>query len=207
MLRVFCLSWGVALLWMGIPTALLAQQDEDLHKYFDDGGLSARKNIVSTNLLSPISGVVGLRYERGIGKRFAIEVGAYKLIPFYLYELILPINFYFSYFEPKGGWGISLSPHVYFFDKAPEYHYMGPRYGFRKHSLQNGATVAVHDLTIDYGFNAFLGKHFMFCYDLGVGYRRMIFDGSAAPAMSYLPRLETHGSLYSFLSIGIGVMF
>jgi hypothetical protein len=194
------------MLCMAAPTTLMAQE-EDLHKYFDDGGLSARKNIVSTNLLSPISGVVGLRYERAIGKRLAIEVGAYKLIPFYLHEMTKPINFYFSDFEPKGGWGISLSPHVYFFDKAPEYHYMGPRYGFRKHSLQNGATVAVHDLTIDYGYNLLRGENFMFCFDIGLGYRRMIFDGSTATVMSYLPSTETRGTVYSFFSLGIGVMF
>jgi hypothetical protein len=203
-LRFLLLSFMLALVCT--PQRLAAQVKEDLHPYFDDGGLSKRKNILATNFLSPISGIVGLRYERAIGNRFSVEVGAYKVFPYYVYELILPIDAYISYFEPRSGFGLSVAPHYFFSGKAPEYHYMGPRYGWRHYSLQSGASLAVHDLTWDYGYNLFLSKYLMFCYEFGMGYRRMLFDGTRANS-SFIPLSQKRGTIYMYWSIGLGVMF
>lgn len=197
---------GWLLLLVVLPVVALAQVDstEDLHRYFDDGGLSQRKNIIATNLLSPISGVASLRFERALTKHVSLEVGVYRMLPFYLWELLLPVNVYFDDFVPKGGWGISAAPHFYFWGDAPEFHYFGPRFGWRYHTMPNGAKLDVKDFTIDYGYNLFFTNHFMFCYDIGWGYRRMTYSYPVGGG-SILP--ESRGTLYMFWSIGLGVMF
>jgi Protein of unknown function (DUF3575) len=202
--------WGIALLamlWL-VPHGAFGQDEPDsLRKYFDDNGLSTRKNIISTNLLAPISGLVGLRYERAISHRMSIELGVQKVMPFYLYELILPLNDLVNNFEPKGGISLSLSPHFYFWDKAPEFHYMGPRYAFRNYNMIDGSTLQVHDVTVEYGYNLFLSKRFMFCYGIGGGARHLrAYDAAATPSA---PRLPTEKFTFIVMtwSIGLGVMF
>lgn len=185
-----------------------AQDDsEDLHAYFDDGGLSMRKNLIATDFLSPLYGAVALRYERAIGKSFSMEVGVYKLTSFYLYEMLLPIGSVINGFDPDGGVGIFLSPHIFFDDRAPERHYMGPRYGWRRYTLADGATTVVHDLTLDYGYNIHLGEYLMFCYNVGGGYRRIVRSESPGLPGYGHGYAETIGMPCFFWSLGLGVMF
>lgn len=184
------------------------QPSENLDEYFDDGGMSERKNIISTNLLAPIFGELGLRYERALTKRFSIEVGLKKMAPFYFFELLLPINDQFHGFAPSSGWGYSFAPHFYFWDKAPEFHYIGPRFAQRTHALEDGAKLRVTDFTIDYGYNLFLSKQFMFCYDIGIGYRRMDFDAIGHTRSGYRGVLqESTGTIYMNWVLGIGLIF
>ncbi len=209
--RPLLLSLACYMLFFSIPGALQAQETEkapeDLHQFFDDGGLAKRKNLVSTNLLSPLAGAIGLRYERAITGHLSVEMGVYKLLPFYLFELLIPVTAYVDQFQPVGGFGLSVSPRYFFLGEAPEYHYLGLRYGFRRHTTARDGYLAIHDFTIDYGYNLFISKYFMFCYDFGMGYRRMISLQGGKQSNGLPNRRETSGTIYAPISAGFGFMF
>jgi hypothetical protein len=193
-------------LMLFLPSMGFAQDEgaEDLHQYFDDNGLSTRKNIIGTDLLAPLAGAISVRYERGIGKHLSLEFGASKLLPFYVYELSTLDN-YIGRFEPTGGWGLSVASHYFFDDKAPERHFIGPKYTWRMYNLEDQSTVRVQDFTVNYGYNIFLGKYLMFCYQVGMGYRRILHKD--IPSYYGPNRSESMGTLSLPWVLGFGVMF
>lgn len=180
--------------------------EEDLHQYFDDGGLSTRKNLIATDLLAPLAGAVTLRYERGLTKNFSMEVGVSKLLPFYVFE-VLPLNGTIAGFHPKGGFGFSVAPHLFFAEKAPERSFIGLKYGFRRYSLEDGGFATIHDFSTSYGYNIFLGKHLMFCYQFGFGYRRILRTAPTVPNGPYGGYAQTRGVPFLPWMLGIGAMF
>jgi hypothetical protein len=173
---------------------------EDLRQYFDDGNLSKRKNIVAIDAMGPLSGAVTLRYERALGEHFSIEASGSKLIPLYIVEV--PPLWFFANVTPTGGWGWSIAGHYFYDNKAPERQYMGPRYGWRKFVLEDGRTTTVRDMTLNFGYNVFMGKHFMFCAQLGLGYRRII----RSPSQGYGYELKERNLAMPY-QMGFGVMF
>jgi hypothetical protein len=60
---------------------------EDLDKYFDDGGISKRTNIISTNLFAMINGDFGLSYHRLFKETLELELSAGKTTNKYLLDL------------------------------------------------------------------------------------------------------------------------
>jgi hypothetical protein len=188
------------------PMVCVAQDEgsEDLHQYFDDNGLSTRKNLISTDVLAPLYGAFTLRYERGIGKHLSLEFGVSKLLPFYIYELP-PLSSILNGFYPTGGWGFSVAPHFFFDTKAPERSFIGPKYALRMYNLEDESIVHVQDFTFHYGYNMFLGKHLVFCYQMGMGYRRILHAN--IPSAFGPNRSESRGTLSLPWVLGIGVMF
>jgi hypothetical protein len=182
------------------PGSIFAQveQQEDLHAYFDDGNLSKRKNILATDFIAPLSGGLALRYERALGKSMSVEIGATKLLPFYLFELP-PVELHT---DPKGGWGLSFATHFFFDDRSPERHFVGPRYAWRRYTFDGGRTTTVHDITWNYGYNFFLGKYLMFCLQYGIGYRREVNSFRLGLSGGY-----SRGTFSMPYIIGIGFMF
>lgn len=188
------------------PMMCIAQDNdtEDLHQYFDDNGLSTRKNLLATDVLAPLAGALTLRYERAVGKHLSLEFGVSKILPFYVYELGSLSN-NINRFYPTGGWGLSLAPHFFFDAKAPERHFIGPKYSWKMYNLEDLSTAHVHDFTFNYGYNIFLGKHLMFCYQFGMGYRRIVHTN--IPSVFGPNRSDSMGTFSFPWVLGIGVMF
>jgi hypothetical protein len=204
MLHILSLS-TLLMVGMGLSASRLqAQATEDLDKYFDDGGLSTRKNIVSTNLLAPISGNIALRLERRLGKGMSLELGG----SYYLYRGFHLFSFHelAPYFEPTGGIGLSVAPHFFFSGHAPEFHYMGPRYAWTRLMMANGLALTMHTVTVQYGYNLFLGKYLMLCYGVGFGLEYGHYSDTAVSVGSYYAGTSYLMPAMDF-SVGIGVMF
>ncbi len=73
-----------------ITTPFYSQQNENEnqnHKYFEDGGLSERKNLIKLDLFSILNGDVPFFYERVLSDNVSIEIGAGFQLPFYNNEL------------------------------------------------------------------------------------------------------------------------
>jgi hypothetical protein len=51
-------------------------QNNNVNQYFDDGGISSRKNVVSLNLGVTIKGTPTIHYERAFGDVFTCDVNA-----------------------------------------------------------------------------------------------------------------------------------
>lgn len=189
---------------MGMSGSHLQAQSDSLDKYFDDGGLSTRKNILSTGLLSPISGNLSFRLERRLSKGMSLELGS----NFHLYRGFHLFSFHelLDYFEPAGGIGLSAAPHFFFSGHAPEFHYMGPRYQWTRLKMDNGLALTMHMITVQYGYNLFLGKYLMFCYGVGFGVEYGRYSDTAVSQGSYYAGTSFLMPAMDF-SIGIGVMF
>lgn len=198
----------LGLVMVPIHASAQNEDEENLDRYFEDGGMSERKNILATNLLSPLWGELGLRYERAISKHVSIEIGLKKLTSIYVFEFGSEVDFQFSSFDPVSGWGISIAPHFFFWDKAPEFHYIGPRFAQRTHTLESESKLHVSDISFDYGYNLFLTKRMMFCYEVGFGYRRVNYEeGTKLINYYYGPNKDTYGGLLIYTSLGLGLIF
>lgn len=192
-------------LWGGVLFAQVQTEDEDLHQYFEDKGMSKRKNIIATNVLAPFHGELGLRYERGITDHFSLEIGLKRLMPFYLFEAAFSGTAPLDGLALSTGYGFSIAPHFYFWGRAPEFHYFGPRFARRTHFLENESKFTFSDITIDYGYNLLFTKHLIFNYETGIGYRRVAFE--RAQNLYWGRGSYTEGGLVVMFMLGIGVIF
>lgn len=149
---------------------VVAQKDTlpDNSYYFDDGGISERKNIFKVNILAIVSGDLPFYYERILGKSFGLEIGAGLLLPYYLPDLPNLFTEEYEVENPDFGHSLWIHPKYYIQPKAPEFGYFGIQLR-RRHYNQNNQSIIFSDLTINYGFQLFLGKRFIFDYNVGIG--------------------------------------
>ena len=146
------------------------EAEEDISIYFQDGGLSKRKQIIALNLLSPLWSELQGKFERRFTKRLALDAGiAYStrrgigLLRDFREQAIQG--------ELKNGIGFFISPHFYFDKHAPEGIYAGLRYDYNRFSLRDSGDdfVLSHGLQEVFGYNLYVTKFVMFTYEEGFG--------------------------------------
>jgi hypothetical protein len=93
----------------------IAQNNENILKYLDDGGIATSKYMGKINLTSLYEGEISLSVERRFGDNAALEAGAGLLLPCYkdpvFYDLLTnpaPENFTFN--NPKTGYSFMINP-------------------------------------------------------------------------------------------------
>lgn len=143
---------------------------QDNSFYFDDGGISARKNIIKINILSAINGDLPLYYERALSKSFSIEIGAGLLLPYYILELPQIFSTEAEIINPDFGYSLWIHPKYYLQQNAPELNYFGVQIRKRNYN-QNNQTIVYTDVTLNYGLQLILGKRIAFDYNVGIGVR------------------------------------
>lgn len=141
----------------------------DNSSYFDDGGLSERKNIIKYNILSSLNGDASLHYERALAKKFAIEIGAGFLFPNKF--IFLEDEFYnASPRKTDNGYSLWLNPKFYIFKNAPEDYYVS--FLLRQRCYNIGEQKIIHnDILFNQGIQFIIGKRFSFDISLGFGLR------------------------------------
>lgn len=100
----------------------IAQNNENILKYLDDGGIATSKYMGKINLTSLYEGEISLSIERRLGDHTALEFGAGLLLPYYkdpvFYDLLTnpdPEDFTFN--KPKTGYSFMANPKYYFGDE------------------------------------------------------------------------------------------
>jgi hypothetical protein len=173
------------------------QAQEDLSQYFDDGGLSNRKNILKTNLPGFALGKVGLNYERLVGSRIGLHCGMKVILP------NPPVQFEFNG-DPEGtGFGVMLGFRQYplgFWLDAPE----GLNWGISAEQVgisgTNGQNLTFTNFFFTNGINVFFTDVLMASYDVGVGPRREVWGYSS---QSGNRRVYWDVALFVHLSLGV----
>lgn len=166
------LLWASLLLLgiMVLPCQRACAQDDDISQYLDDDNISEKRNIVLLNSTVVFTGDLPIHIERAFFRRIGLEVAAGLILPHYLFELPFSAD-RDELQDLRMGYSLWLHPKYYFRPYAPEYNYIGPQYRRRQYNLAAGGGIIFHDFSINYGFNLFLRKHFIFSYNVGIGYR------------------------------------
>jgi len=155
-------------------TSIIAQNDTDeVSQYFDDEGISSGKNIVKLNLASLVTGDLSIQYERVIGNRFSIELGAGLLMPFYVNEWpkskIDSNNI--SIENPKGGYSLRIIPKFSLYGEAPESGTAGFGYRKRHYILSDSKTITFNDYYLMFGWQMAIYQKWYIDFQIGAGYR------------------------------------
>ncbi|WP_029904478.1 hypothetical protein [Prevotella sp. 10(H)] len=109
----------IILLFSLIPILpLVSQNNKDILKYLDDGGIATSRYIGKINLTSIYEGEIGISLERLISDNFAIETGVGLLLPNYkdplFYDLLSDTHSEdFTFNDPKTGYSIMINPKYY----------------------------------------------------------------------------------------------
>jgi hypothetical protein len=117
------------------PFFNLFAQDEDVDKYFDDGGASTASNVIKFNLTSPFIKEYSVGFEKCFGDRFGIlaEVGVVRGFATYT-----PYSVSEKYYLPDATISYRIEPRVYVFGSdAPMGLYTSVAYRFRTYNLKD----------------------------------------------------------------------
>lgn len=155
---------------------LICQEDNDLSVYFDDGGFTSSKNLVSVNLASILVDDVHFTYERKISDEFSLEIGAGYLMPYYVRE----INYWIfgdRVFDtpPDGGYSYNIGVN-YFYMSFPDDFYNSINFRQRNYTV-GVSNVVFRDISYSLGARYNIKGNLMFDYSFGLGYRFESKDG------------------------------
>ncbi len=178
---------------------LFAQTEdaEDNAAYFDDGTRGRVKNVIKTGLFSVATGDFYIGYERAFGNRFALEVGAGYILPYYWGDLSQLLTLAEEPGEVENGYSLRLHPKVYWHNQAPVGYQVGGLYRRQHFNLIDGKAT-FHDFLMMGGFQAKFGNTFIMTYDGGYGARISFKEGeSSGEPVEYIFHID----------IGLGFIF
>ncbi len=154
-------------------SSLQAQNDtiDENDAFFDDGGISKKKNLIKINTLSLLSGDLPVSYERGFGKRLSLEVGVGVLLPFYFNEIPgEAIDNGFGLKKRDLGYSLTIFPKYYLFSETLDYVYVGFQYRQRNFD-RNTQSIRQNDYCLIYGFQYYIYSQFSVDFSIGIGFR------------------------------------
>lgn len=146
-----------------------AQQDDNVSKYFEDGGISNSKNIAKIYVLSAITGDLAFGYERLISDRVAIEGSVGFLLPYVIDPIPLTFKNDDVIQSRSTGSSMSLQIKLYPFDNVDNW-YQGIQYTNRSFTI-NENDIRQHLIVFNGGYQIRIEKHFLLDFAVGLGFK------------------------------------
>ena len=175
----------------------ISQNNTDIFKYLDDGGISTSKYTAKINISSIYEGEISPSIERLFSDNFALEFGVGLLLPSYkdpiFYDLLTnpdPTDFTFS--DPKAGYSIMINPKYYMKEYSQGFYWALPL----RYRVYPGQ-IHLFDLSASTGMQWTWDWGLVLDVSLGLGLtlqdskdkKSYIFDASSKTDIDY----EAHG--------------
>lgn len=155
MLKILPLISIVFLLFCNNLNAQTDDAEEDNSSFFDDGNnaIASRKNVLKLDLISTLNGDLSIQYERALSRKFSLEIGVGRILPYYVPELHILINpVLLTIEDPNHGYSLWVQPKFYLLDRAPETYYTGIQLRRRYYNIGSENQIFTHnDLILTVG--------------------------------------------------------
>jgi len=148
MLKTFPLIPIIFLFFCYNLTAQTDDTEDDNASFFDDGNnaVANRKNVLKLDFISTLNGDLSIQYERAVNKRFSVEIGVGRILPYYVPEFHILINpVLLTIEDPNHGYSLWFHPKYYFMDKVPKSYYTGVQLRRRYYNIGSENEIFTHN--------------------------------------------------------------
>ena len=153
-----------------IFSSIVSYSQEDVSQYFNDGGISQRKNVISYNLTAMINGDFTVGYQRRLTDIVFLEAGVGILTPNFLFELAdFGNSIFIQPYLGKGGLSYYFHPKFQYSGDDRYSFTLGGKFRNRAYRADGTSTLTVKDYMFFTTAAYNIGKFMVLEFGTGIG--------------------------------------